>query len=50
MDGKFLGEVKPGERYFCTPEVGRHRLVCQDDLERCTEVNLIIEKANYDEL
>ena len=48
IDGKLLGVVKPGERCFYTPEVGRHRLVCQDNLGRCAEVSLIIEKADYD--
>ncbi len=47
IDGKLLGVVKPGERCFYTPEVGKHKLVCQDNLGRCTEVDLIIEKADY---
>lgn len=45
IDGKLLSEVKPGERCFYTPEVGRHKLVCQDNLGRFTEADLIIEKA-----
>lgn len=47
IDGKLLEVVKPGERCFYTPEVGKHKLVCQDNLGRCTEVNLVIEKADY---
>lgn len=47
IDGRLLSTVKPGERCFYTPEIGKHRLVCQDNLGRCTEVNLTIEKADF---
>lgn len=46
IDGRLLGVTKPGERCFYTPEIGKHKLVCQDNLGRYTEVDLIIEKAD----
>ncbi len=45
IDGRLLGVVKPGERCFYTPEIGKHKLVCQDNLGRFAEVNLVIENA-----
>lgn len=43
IDGKLLGTCKPGERLFYTPVVGEHKVVCQDDLGRSAEIELIIE-------
>lgn len=45
IDGELLGTVKPGERLFYLPVPGRHRLVCQDDFGRSTEMPLVIERA-----
>ncbi|HEX3047612.1 MAG TPA: penicillin-binding protein 1C, partial [Bacillota bacterium] len=45
IDGLLLGTVKPGERLFYIPTPGRHRVVCQDDLGRQTEIKLMIGKA-----
>ncbi len=45
IDGALLGVAKPGERLFYTPKVGRHRVVCQDNLGRSTLFTLVIEKA-----
>lgn len=45
VDGRLLGSVKPGERLFYIPIVGRHRLICQDDLGRCAEFKLVIESS-----
>ncbi len=46
IDGALLGVAKPGERLFYTPKVGRHRVVCQDNLGRSTLFTLVIEKAD----
>ncbi|NLY74183.1 MAG: penicillin-binding protein 1C [Firmicutes bacterium] len=44
VDGKLLGVVAPGERLFYMPEVGGHRVVCQDDQGRSAEMRLVIEE------
>jgi penicillin-binding protein 1C len=46
IDGSLLGIARPGERMFYNPKVGRHRVVCQDDLGRSTSFTLMIEKAD----
>lgn len=38
VDGKFLGSVKPGENFFYYPRRGKHRVVCQDDKGRSSEI------------
>lgn len=45
IDGRLLGTVKPGERLFYIPEVGKHRVVCQDELGRSSEFMLVVEQA-----
>jgi penicillin-binding protein 1C len=42
IDGEFYGQTKPGERLFYIPEPGCHRVICQDDRGRSTEVKLEI--------
>lgn len=46
IDGRLLGAVKPGERLFYIPEVGKHRVVCQDELGRSSDFLLIVEQAD----
>jgi penicillin-binding protein 1C len=46
IDGALLGVAIPGERLFYLPKVGRHRVVCQDNLGRSTQFILIIEKGD----
>ena len=43
VDGIFVGEARPGERLFYMPIIGRHRVVCQDNLGRSTDFVLVIE-------
>ena len=45
VDGNLAGTVAPGEQLFILPKVGRHRVVCQDDLGRSTSFTLIVEKS-----
>jgi penicillin-binding protein 1C len=45
IDGLLLGTVKPGERVFYTPTPGRHLVVCQDNLGRQSEFQLIVGNA-----
>ncbi len=42
IDGKLLGTVYPGEKLFYMPVPGRHRLVCQDDQGRSSELRLVV--------
>lgn len=42
INGEFFGHSQPGERLFYVPQPGRHRVVCQDDRGRSTEVMLEI--------
>ena len=42
IDGELYGHTKPGERLFYLPKPGRHRVICQDDRGRSTEVKLEI--------
>ncbi len=42
IDGKLLGTVYPGEKLFYLPVPGKHRLVCQDDQGRSSEMRLVI--------
>lgn len=44
LNGKLIGTSKVGEKFYYLPEVGRHRLICQDDLGRITELELIVKK------
>jgi penicillin-binding protein 1C len=44
VDGKLLGKVKPGAKLFYLPVPGAHRVVCQDDQGRTSEVKLIIRE------
>ena len=44
LDGVLVASVKPGERAFILPKVGEHRLVCQDDLGRTAEMELVVER------
>lgn len=43
LDGKMIGSVKPGEKFFYLPEVGKHKVICQDDLGRMQEIELVVE-------
>lgn len=42
IDGKLVGTVQPGEKLFYLPVPGKHRLVCQDDQGRSSEMRLVI--------
>lgn len=44
IDGKLVGTTTPGEKLFCLPESGKHRVVCQDDQGRSVEVILVIRE------
>ncbi|NLG83751.1 MAG: penicillin-binding protein 1C [Firmicutes bacterium] len=44
LDGILVATVKPGERAFILPIVGKHRLICQDDLGRTAEMALVVEE------
>ncbi len=45
VDGTLVGSVNVGEKFFYLPKVGEHRLVCQDDQGRLTEMNLVVKNA-----
>jgi penicillin-binding protein 1C len=47
VDGNLAGTVAPGEHLFILPVVGRHRVICQDDLGRSAGFTLTVEKAEY---
>ena len=44
LDGKLLGTVTPGEKLFYLPAPGAHRLVCQDDQGRSSELKLEVRE------
>lgn len=44
IDGELYGQTTPGERLFYLPEPGKHRVICQDDRGRSTEVQMVIRK------
>lgn len=43
VDGEMVGSVKPGEKFFYQPAVGKHTVICQDDQGRMTEVGIKVE-------
>ena len=43
LDGKMIGSAKPGEKFFYLPTVGTHKVICQDDLGRMQEMELVVE-------
>lgn len=43
IDGKLLVSVKPAEKFFYYPKCGRHRITCQDNLGRVTEIMIEIK-------
>ncbi len=43
VDGKMVGSVSVGEKYFYLPMEGKHKVICQDDLGRMSEIKLVIE-------
>lgn len=45
VDGRLLGSARPGEKLFYVPVTGQHRVVCQDDMGRSTELTLVVEEA-----
>jgi penicillin-binding protein 1C len=42
LDGKLIWSGEPEKKTFISPEIGEHRLVCQDDHGRSTSVKLVI--------
>jgi penicillin-binding protein 1C len=44
VDGKLTGTVRPGEKLFYPPVTGDHRVVCQDDQGRSSQVKLVIKE------
>jgi penicillin-binding protein 1C len=42
VDGKLVGTALPGEKLFILPKIGVHKIVCQDDQGRSSEVKLMI--------
>ncbi|MGQ9779748.1 MAG: penicillin-binding protein 1C [Bacillota bacterium] len=44
LNGVLVAAVNPGERAFILPEVGKHRLICQDDLGRTAAMELVVER------
>ncbi len=43
IDGKLFGKTVPGEKLFYLPQTGRHRVVCQDDQGRYSEVMITVK-------
>jgi penicillin-binding protein 1C len=43
VDGKLTGTVRPGEKLFYPPKIGKHWVVCQDDQGRSSKVKLIVK-------
>lgn len=43
VDGEMVGSVKPGEKFFYQPDVGKHTVICQDDQGRMTEMTMKVE-------
>lgn len=43
VDGEMVGSVKPGEKFFYLPTVGKHTIICQDDQGRMTEMTMKVE-------
>ena len=43
LDGKLVAEVDPKEKIFITPEPGKHRITCLDDLGRSAEVRFVVK-------